>query len=243
MKKTVLITGASRGIGKAIALEFAQNGYNVGINYLNSDESALDVKNTAIAYGADAETFKYDISSSNGTEALVKDFIERFSNIDVLINNAGISKIAPISDTSIEEWNAIINTNLSSAFYLCKALLPYFLKLGHGNIINISSIWGVSGASCEVAYSASKAGLIGFTQALSRELAPSQIRVNSISPGIIDTDMNKTIDATSFKSLIDEIPLERAGLPLDIAKTALFLASDDSKYITGQNIIVDGGYI
>ena len=168
--KCVLITGASRGIGRAIAIAFAGDGYNVGINYINNNTAATDCLNEVSGFDVDAEIFKCDVSHSKNAEKLISDFVARFGKIDVLVNNAGVSKIAPIQDITSDDWNNIINTNLSSAFFLCQAVLPYFLRQGCGNIINIASVWGKTGASCEVAYSASKAGLIGLTTALAKEL-------------------------------------------------------------------------
>lgn len=241
--KNVLITGASRGIGKSIALEFAKKGYNVGINYFKSSAAAEEVKKEILALGLEAEVFKFDVSKSEECVKLTQAFINHFGSIDVLVNNAGISKIAPINDAEFEDWDEMLNTNLSAAFYLSKALLPCFLKSKSGNIINISSIWGVSGASCEVAYSASKAGLIGFTKALAKELGPSGIRVNCISPGVINTEMNSSLDSETINELCDSTALCRTGAPEEIAKLAVFLASDNASFITGQNIIVDGGFI
>ncbi len=243
MNKCVLITGASRGIGKAIALKFAEQGYCIGINYNNSEATAKDLKNIIINNGGVAEIFPADISNPSDCLELGKSFIECFGTIDTLINNAGITHIAPINDLDFDCWNNIINTNLSSAFYLTKALLPYFINAKNGNIINISSIWGVSGASCEVAYSTSKAGLIGFTKALAKELGPSGIKVNCISPGVIDTDMNSSLTADDLWQLKESTALCRIGSPDEIANIAYFLASNDSKFITGQNIIADGGLL
>ena len=243
MNKTALITGASRGIGRAVALELAKNGYYVGIVYLNSNDKAFEVKSAALSFGADAEVFQCDVSDPSQCMMLTKSFIDRFGRIDLLVNNAGVSKIATLNDTEIYDWDKIISTNLSSSFYLSKALLPYFLKNKSGNIINISSIWGVNGASCEVAYSASKAGLIGFTKALAKELGPSGIRVNCISPGIIDTEMNQSLDADTLNELINETPVNRIGKPEDVARTVLFLASSSASFITGENIIIDGGFL
>ncbi len=243
MRKKVLITGASRGIGRAIALNFAKNGYDIGVNYNTSDKAAAEVKKEILDLGVEAELFKFDVSDWKQCENLADAFIKRFGGVDVLVNNAGISLISPINDTSFEDWNRIINTDLSSAFYLSKSLLPYFIKSKSGAIINISSIWGVSGASCEVAYSTSKAGLVGFTQALAKELGPSGIRVNCISPGVIKTDMNKALDSATIDDLVDSTALCRLGEPEEIANIALFLASNSSSFITGQNIIADGGYI
>ncbi len=240
--KTVLITGASRGIGRAIAIEFSKNGYNVGINYLKSKEDAKATLEDVLSNKVDADIFKYDVSSCSESEELMSAFIKRFGHIDVLINNAGIASISPISSTSIEDWDKIISTNLSSAFYLTKFALPYFLKNGGGSIINISSMWAQSGASCEVAYSASKAGLVGLTKASAKELGPSNIRVNCISPGFIDTDMNKSLSSDDFEYFKASTPLQRIGNAFDVAPLAVFLASEQSNFITGANITVDGGF-
>lgn len=240
--KTVLITGASKGIGRATAIAFAKKGYSVGINYNKSLLEAENLKNQLIDLGADAEIFNADVSKPESAKALADNFIKRFGHIDVLVNNAGISNIKPINEVGFEDWDTIISTNLSSAFYLTKSLLPCFINVKSGCIINIASIWGEVGASCEVAYSASKAGLIGFTKALSKELGPSGIRVNSISPGIINTDMITSISEEEKNSFIQNLSIERIGTPEEIADVAVFLSSDKSKYITGQNISVNGGY-
>ncbi len=173
---------------------------------------------------------------------LANDFLQRFGKIDVLINNAGISKIADISATDVSDWQETLNVNLSAPFYLTKELLPAFIKSKSGAIINISSVWGINGASCEVAYSASKAGLIGFTKALAKEMAPSGITVNAIAPGFIETDMNSELTVNEKRTVINEIPLCRAGKADDIAAAALFLASDSAAYITGKCLGVDGGW-
>lgn len=240
--KNVLITGSSSGIGADMALYFAENGYNVGITYNKSEKSATELveKINRISY---AKSFFADVSDNNSCINLTENFIKEFSTVDVLINNAAISEIKPIADMDVSEWDRIISTNLSAQFYLTKALLPYFLKNGGGSIINIASMWGVAGASCEVAYSASKAGVIGFTKALSRELGLSGIRVNSISPGYIDTPMNKSLDDTIKTHFSDNSSLGKVGTPRDVSKVALFLASDNSSFITGQNVVVDGGYL
>ena len=240
--KTVLITGAAKGIGKAMAITFAKNGYSVGINYNSSIDDAEKLKSELLSLGVDVEAFKADVSNPIEVNNLAKSFINRFGHIDVLINNAGVSCAKPLSDIEVCEWDSIITTNLSSAFYLTKALLPYFLKNKEGSIINISSIWGEYGASCEVPYSASKAGLIGFTKALSKELGLSGIRVNSISPGFIETDMTSCYSDEDKAEFIKGLSLQRLGTPQEIADVAFFLASDKAKYITGQNICVDGGF-
>lgn len=239
--KTVLITGASRGIGRAIALSFAKKGYNIGINYNSSKDKALTLKDELLALNIDAEIFNADVSNKNECEELAKSFIKRFGRIDVLVNNAGVSIVKPLSDVSLDEWDNVIATNLSSAFYVTKPLLPCFINNKGGCIINISSVWGESGASCEVAYSASKAGLIGFTKALAKELGPSGIRVNAVSPGFIETDMNNCFSKEDKDNFKENVSLLRLGNTEDVASVVTFLASDDASYLTGQNIIVDGG--
>ena len=239
--KNVLVTGASGDIGAEIAIKFAKMGYNVGIHYNTSEEKAKNLLKSVKEYGVDAEIFQADVSNYLEVETLCKNFINRFKSIDVLINNAGISKIAPINDLANFEWDKIISVNLSSAFYFSKALLPYFLKNKNGNIVNISSIWGVNGASCEVAYSASKAGLIGFTKALSKELGPSGIRVNAVSPGMIDTKMNKSIPEEEINAFLENTALGLIGTTKNVADTVYFLCSENASYITGENIVIDGG--
>ena len=239
--KNVLITGASGDIGGALAIKFATEGYNVGIHYKNSEENAQKLLAKVKELGVDAEIFCCDVSDFTQVETLCKAFIDRFKSIDVLINNAGISKIAPINDITNVEWDNIISVNLSSAFYFSKALLPHFIKNKRGNIVNISSIWGVNGASCEVAYSASKAGLIGFTKALAKELGPSGVRVNAVSPGMIDTKMNKSINLEEIETFLQNTALGTMGTTKNVADTVYFLCSDGAAYITGENIVIDGG--
>ena len=239
--KNVLITGASGEIGASIALKFANEGYNVGIHYNSSKENATILQEKIKKLGVDAEIFKSDISKYLEVETLCDNFIDRFGNIDVLVNCAGISKIAPINDLGYSEWDNIISVNLSSAFYSTKALLPYFIKNKRGSIVNISSIWGVNGASCEVAYSASKAGLIGFTKALAKELGPSGIRVNSVSPGMINTKMNNSLTDDEMNEFISNTALGKIGSTKNVADVVYFLASDLAEYITGENIVIDGG--
>lgn len=238
--KTVLITGSSRGIGKAIAIAFAKKRYNVGINYNSSKEEALKLKNEILSLNVDAEVFKANVSNKEEANQLAESFINRFGNIDVLVNNAGISNVKPLTDVTFDEWDDVISTNLSSAFYVTKPLLPYFINKKSGSIINIASVWGECGASCEVAYSASKAGLIGYTKALAKELGPSGVRVNSVSPGFIETDMNSCFSNEEKDKFKKNISLLRLGSTCDIANVVTFLASDDATYLTGQNIVVDG---
>ena len=241
MNKTILITGASRGIGHALALAYAKKQYNLVICGRNS----RTLENTADEIrllGADCLAVTCDIGKYEEVKALFDRISERFGNIDVLINNAGISHIGLLQDMSIDDWNNIINTNLSSVFSTCKLAIPDMIRNHSGSIINISSVWGVCGASCEVAYSATKGGINAFTKALAKELAPSGINVNAIACGVIDTDMNRCFSDEERQNIIEEIPAGRMGSPDEVASLALSI-SEGSNYLTGQIIILDGGYI
>lgn len=236
----VLITGISRGIGKAIALEFAKNKYNI-IGCAKSDFNGLsDTKNLITYYGVDSYIELCDISNEEEIKKFIYKSTNKLGGIDILINNAGISYIGLLQDMSILEWNNIINTNLTSAFLMSKYVIPYMLKKQNGHIINISSVWGNIGASMEVAYSASKGGLNTFTKALAKELAPSNILVNTISPGFIDTEMNKNFEKEELEAIFEEIPLGRAGKTSEVADLVYKIAT--SKYLTGQIITIDGGW-
>lgn len=236
----VLITGISRGIGKAIALEFAKNKYNI-IGCAKSDFNGLsDTKNLITSYGVDSYIELCDISNEEKIKKFIYESTNKLGGIDILINNAGISYIGLLQDMSILEWNNIINTNLTSTFLMSKYVIPYMLKKQNGHIINISSVWGNIGASMEVAYSASKGGLNTFTKALAKELAPSNILVNTISPGFIDTEMNKNFEKEELEAIFEEIPLGRAGKTSEVADLVYKIAT--SKYLTGQIITIDGGW-
>ena len=237
--KTVLITGGSRGIGKAMVYAFAKAGYNVMLNFNRSESSANEIakefENVKI-YGANVADQQSVINMVNYT-------YEVFGNIDILINNAGISYTGLLQDMSIDEWNNLMSVNLTGPYNLCKAVLPRMIANKSGKIINISSVWGITGASCEAAYSASKAGVIGLTKALAKEVGSSNIKVNCIAPGIVMTDMISDYSMEELNAITDEIPLGKIGSTEDIAKTALFLASDDADYITGQVISPNGGWV
>lgn len=236
----VLITGISRGIGKAIALEFAKNKYNV-IGCAKSDFNGLsDTKNLVNSYGMDSYIALCDITNEEEIKKFIYESTNKLGGIDILINNAGISYIGLLQDMSILEWNNIINTNLTSTFLMSKYVIPYMLKKQNGHIINISSVWGNIGASMEVAYSASKGGLNTFTKALAKELAPSNILVNTISPGFIDTEMNNNFEKEELEAIFEEIPLGRAGKTSEVADLVYKIAT--SKYLTGQIITIDGGW-
>lgn len=242
-KKTVLITGASRGIGKAIAKLFAENNYNVVINYNKSEDEAKELQNYLTNKGYSVRIFKADVSNINEVNSLVNYTIGQFEKIDVLINNAGISKTNLFTDISYEEWNEIMNVNLNGVFYTTKKALQYMLPEMSGKIINISSIWGMVGGSFEVHYSASKAAIIGMTKALAKELGPSNINVNCIAPGVIKTDMLNNVSEDTLDMLKEETPLMKLGSPEDIAKCALFLASEGGDFLTGQVISPNGGFV
>ena len=239
MNKTVLITGASRGIGRACAKLFSEKGYNVVANYFNSSNDALSLKDEY----KNIYIVKADVSDEDQVRKMVSDVIGKFGKIDVLINNAGVALQKLFTETSKNDWDRIFDINVGGTFNCSREVAKNMIKNHNGKIINFSSIWGQTGASCEVAYSASKAAIIGMTKALAKELGPSKICVNCISPGIIETDMNSNIDAESMEVLIDETPLQTIGKPVDIANMALYLAEDESNFITGQVFGVNGGFL
>ena len=235
--KVAIVTGGSRGIGAEIVKKLASNGFNVVLNYLNSE---LNAKKIASLYPDRIIIFKADVSNYNDVLSLINHTVSSFGHIDLLVNNAGIDLIKTINDTKNDEFEKIIKTNLFSAFYASKEASKYMILQKSGLIINISSIWGIVGASCEVAYSISKAGMDGLTKSLAKELGPSNIRVNSIAPGIIDTDMNIDLSKSDKEKISSEIPLGKIGSSSDIADCVLNLYN--SSYITGQVIQVNGGW-
>lgn len=243
MKKIVLITGASGEIGGAIARVFAQNGYSLALHYNKGKEEAQKLCSLLIQNGCDAFLIEGDLGEKDAPKKIIDECIARFGKIDVLINNAGASLVKPFLDTKDDEGEELIKTNLTAAIECAKYAASDMLKRKSGSIINISSVWGICGASCEVYYSASKAGLIGFTKALASELAISGIRVNAIAPGVIDTKMNAHLSESEKQTLIDEIPMGRMGSGYDVAKAALYLASADADYITGQTLNISGGFL
>ena len=243
MPKTVLITGASRGIGRAIAVAFAGAGYRLVITCSNSREELLSLKQELkTQFHVDVLPSIGDVSSYSYMQQLFSEITERFGGVDVLINNAGISHIGLLSDMTIGDWNRIVSTNLTSVFSSCKLAIPYMVHQKAGKIINISSVWGIAGASCEVAYSACKGGVNALTKALAKELAPSNIQVNAIACGVIDTQMNACFSEEERKALTEEIPAGRFGLPEEVAALALQLAAGND-YLTGQIITLDGGWL
>lgn len=240
--KTALITGASRGIGRAIAIEFAKEGANIVINYSKDDMGAEETLKILENIGVVAYKIKEDVSSFEGAKKIIDFTLKSFGKIDILVNNAAKSTIGLFMDSSKEEIEGILNTNLLGPLYLSKIAIPHMINR-KGVILNISSMWGEVGASCEVLYSTSKGGINLFTKALAKEMAPSNIRVNAIAPGVIDTSMNSFLSKEDRKNLEEEIPFGRFGSPEEIGKIAVFLCSEDSSYITGQIIRADGGYI
>ena len=243
MKKTAVVTGGSRGIGRQICLELAREGYNVVINYNKSAEKAEEVKNILKEEGYECEMFRADVSKGSDVKALFDFCIEKYSTIDLLVNNAGISSEGLITDMTEEEWDEIVSVNLKSVFLCSKEALKTMISNHSGKIINMSSMWGVTGGSCEVAYSATKAGVIGFTKALAKEVGLSGINVNAIAPGVIMTDMMSEFTEDDIAALKDETPLMKLGSPKDIADAVLFLASDRADFITGQVLGVNGGFV
>lgn len=239
--KTVIVTGGSRGIGAAIVKKLAKNNYNVVLNYNNSQESARKIQEELKQENIHVEILKADVSKREEVKELVDFTLKQFGNIDVLINNAGIDQIKPFTDITDEDWNRMIQINLNSVFYCTQEVLPTMINNKDGSIINISSIWGITGGSCEVHYSVTKAGIDGMTKALAKELGPSNIRVNSIAPGIINTEINKNFSKDELKEIEKEIPLGKIGKTEDIAKCVMWLIEDN--YTTGQIISPNGGWV
>ena len=240
--KTVFITGAARGIGRATALLFAQRGWNVAFSYIKNTEAALDLEKKIRDSGGSAFGIKYDVASSDMCRSAVESALERFGRIDSLVNNAGISLNGLVSDTNDDDWKRIFSVNTDGVFNMCRAVIPHMLNR-NCTIVNVSSMWGITGASCEAAYSASKAAVIGFTKALAKELAPSGINVNCIAPGLIETSMNQNLSVEELNSFVEEIPLGRMGSADEIAAAVFFLSSPDAEYITGQVLGINGGYV
>ena len=235
--KVAIITGASRGIGKACALELAKAGYDIAVSYAGNDEAANKTITELSELGVKAKAYKFDVSDKDACQKAVEEILAEFGKVDVLVNNAGITRDGLFMRMNAENWEAVINTNLNSAFYMTNPIVRVMMKQRSGCIINMSSIVGVYGNAGQANYSAAKAGLIGFTKSLAKEIGSRNIRVNAIAPGFIQTDMTKGLEETK---IAEHIALNRLGNPEDIAKTVKFLA-EDGTYITGQVIGVDGG--
>lgn len=238
--KIAIVTGASRGIGRAIAKMLAENNYIVIANYYRSEAEAVQLKEELENQNKQIDIFKADVSKREEVKQLIEYTLNKYGKIDVLINNAGISKSQLFTDVTDSDWNKIIQNNLYSAFCVTQEVLPNMIHNKNGCIINISSIWGLVGASCESIYSISKAGIDAMTKSLAKELGPSNIRVNSIAPGLIDTDMNKEYSKDDIDNIKQDIPLQKIGQPEDIAKCVKWLVEDE--FTTGQVIALDGGW-
>ncbi len=243
MNKACIITGASRGIGQGAAMALAEQGASVVINYNKNKNMAEETAQKIIKNGGRAEIFCGDVSDFDASVKLIEFTLERFGKIDALVNNAGIAlKPMPFDMTSREDWDRVFGVNVFGMFNCTKAVLPHMIHNKWGSIVNLSSVWGITGGSCEAVYSASKSAVIGFTKAMAKELAPSNIRVNAVAPGIIDTDMNSHLTREDIAETEKEIPLGRMGTTEEIGKVIAFLCTDKSKYITGEIIKIDGGW-
>ena len=241
-KKTALVTGGAKGIGSAICRTLAKDGYKIAINYNSSQNEAVDLKNELSAI-TEVEIFKADVSDSKQVREMFSEIEKVFGGVDVLVNNAGIAGQMLFTDITDEMWQKMINVNLSGAFYCCREALKFMINNKSGRIINIASMWGETGASMEVHYSASKAGLIGLTKALAKEVGLSGVNVNAVSPGVIMTDMMKSFSEADIAVLKDETPLNSLGTAENVADAVSFLASEKADFITGQVISVNGGFV
>lgn len=240
INKVVLVTGGSRGIGAEIVKILAKENYSIVSNYNHSEKQAIQIQQELQKQEKTIKIFKADVSKREEVKKLIQFTIKTFGTIDILINNVGIAQEKLFTDITDDDWNTMLNTNLNSVFYCTQEVLPEMLRKKEGCIINISSIWGITGSSCEVAYSTAKAGINGMTKALAKELGPSNIRVNAIAPGIIDTSMNDYLTKEEKQAIEQEIPLEKIGKPIDIARCVKWLIEDE--YTTGQIISVNGGW-
>ena len=243
MDKCALITGATRGIGKQIAITLAKQGYNIALNYRKENEELENTKKEIEKIGVQVLAVKGDVANFENCKNFVKQVIERFGQIDVLVNNAGITKDMLLMRMKKEDFEQVIDTNLVGTFNVTKNVVPYMMKARSGRIINISSVVGISGNAGQTNYSASKAGIIGFTKSLAKEIASRNILVNAVAPGFIETNMTDVLKDDVKQEIVKNIPLKRMGTTQDVANVVKFLASDDSSYITGQVINVDGGML
>lgn len=243
MKRTALVTGGAGGIGEAIVRRLCADSFTVIINYFSSEEKAKALSSELVLSGFDCFAVKADICDEKQVEAMISHIVERTGGIDVLVNNSGVALQKLFDLTTAEEWNKIQSVNLTGTFNCAKAVVPHMLSKKYGRIINISSMWGQIGASCEVAYSSAKAGVIGLTKALAKELAPSGITVNCVSPGAVDTAMMKKFSQEEIAALCEEIPVGRLASPEEIADAVAFFANERASYITGQNLGVNGGMV
>lgn len=243
MNKTAVITGGTRGIGRACAYAFSEAGYRVAVIYLKNDDAAETLKNDLQVRGTDCEIYRCDVADHAAAGQICASILSRFGHVDVLVNNAAISEIKMFNDITESDWDRMFDVNVKGAYNFCSHLVPDMISRKSGSIINISSMWGITGASCEVHYSASKAAVIGLTKALAKEVGPSGITVNCVAPGVIDTDMNACLRPEDLAALREETPLGRLGRPEDIANLIYYLASEQASFITGQVIGADGGFV
>lgn len=245
MNKNVFITGGTRGIGKKTVELFASKGFNIAFTYLKSEEKAKDliIELNKKYPNSIVQSFKADVASFSQMQNVANSVLSTFGKIDVIIANAGTSKIAPFIDLTENDYDEMLNTNLKGIFNTIKPFLPSMIDQKSGKIVFISSIWGLDGSSCESLYCASKAGQIGLMKSLAKELGPSNINVNCVCPGLIDTDMNSELSKEEKQQIIDETPLGRIGYPSDVANAICFLSSEDASFITGQCLTIDGGWI
>lgn len=242
-KKTVLVTGGTRGIGKQVALKYAKNGYDVIINYVSDNTDVAEIKKEFEEIGVKVLVIKADVSKAEDVTNLVENAIKEFGKIDVLVNNAGITKDNLLMRMSEEDFDRVIEINLKGTYLVTKAVTKYMIKKRSGSVINVSSVVGVSGNAGQCNYSASKAGIIGFTKSLAKELAIRNIRVNAVAPGFIETDMTDVLSETVKESIYNQIPLKRMGTAGEVANVVYFLGNEESSYITGQVINIDGGMV
>lgn len=242
--KTVLVTGGARGIGKQICIDFANLGYNVCINYNKSVKEAKELEMALINDDFNVISYKADVSKKDEVDAMVDFVLNKFETLDAVVNNAAVAENKLFTDITEEDFDNMYNTNVKGTFNVTQAAIKkYMLNKKNGSVVNISSIWGITGASCEVNYSTSKAAIIGMTKALAKELGLSNIRVNAVAPGIIDTEMNKKLSDEDIKEFVESIPLNKIGTVEDVSNVVTFLASENSKYITGQVISPNGGVV
>lgn len=243
INKTVLITGASRGIGAATALRFAARGYRVAVNYNHSEQKALSLVDQIRQSGADALAIRADVSAAADVERMFDECRRQLGGVNILVNNAGIAQQKLFTELTPEEWDRMFDINVKGVYLCCRTALPEMIRRKSGKIVNISSIWGLTGASCEVHYSAAKAAVIGLTKALAKEVGPSNIQVNCVAPGVVETDMLASFSPEDKAALKEETPLMRLGTPEDIAAAICFLASPEADFITGQVLSPNGGFV
>lgn len=242
-KRVALVTGASRGIGKAIALTLGKDGYNVLVNCVKNVDLAKQTADEICKNGGRADVFKADVSKPNEVKAMYDYAAKTFGFVDTVVNNAGVCRYALFTDETDDGYDAVMNVNLRGVFNVCRAFAPDMISNRFGRIINVSSMWGLVGASCEAVYSASKAGVIGFTVALAKELGPSGITVNAVAPGVINTDMLANVSNETITALKDETPIGRIGSPQDVASAVEYLASRQASFVTGEIINCSGGFV